>query len=37
MWIAPCVNIGHNENAMFAAVTISLTAIATAHGNPPPP
>ena len=35
--MAPCVSSGHSEKPMFAAVIISCMAIATSHGNPPPP
>ena len=36
-WIAPWVSSGQSENDMFAAVSISSTAVATSFGSPWPP
>jgi hypothetical protein len=34
---APCVNVGHTENAALADAIISAIAVTTDHGTPPPP
>ena len=35
--MAPWVSSGHSEKPMLEAVSISCMAMATSHGNPPPP
>ena len=36
-WILAWVRRGLSDNAMFAAVNISVIAMPMSHGNPPPP
>ena len=35
--MAPWFSSGHSENAMFDEVSTSCMAMASSHGNPPPP